>query len=139
MRDGGGREQSKYRSCLMGNEYKQPLSHESRNSIRENRNGEKFIIWISKWKKKIQQQQQQANKQTNIETNNKPTCFWINIWEVIICQTQTYCFSTSDKAVFWVSYGLTMSKSSRRVGLAVTVQYSYSKIDVLHLKVHSCL
>lgn len=97
--------------------------------------GEKFIIWISKWKKKTQQQR---NKQTK-QTNNKPTCFWMNIREVIICQTQIYCFSTSDKAVFWVSYGLTVSKSSRRVGLTVTVQYSYSKIDVLPLKVHSCL
>lgn len=49
---GGGGEQSKHSPCCMGNEYKKPLSHESRNSIKENWNAGKLIIWISKWKQK---------------------------------------------------------------------------------------
>lgn len=54
MRNGrGGGELSKHSPCWMGNEYKEPLSHESRNSGRDNWNAGKFIIWISNWKKKI--------------------------------------------------------------------------------------
>lgn len=53
MRNGrGGGELSKHSPCCMGNEYKEPLSHESRNSGRQNWNAGKFIIWISKQKKK---------------------------------------------------------------------------------------
>lgn len=53
MRDGGGGQQSKHSPCCMASEYKEPLSQESRNSLRENWNARKIIIWISKWKKKL--------------------------------------------------------------------------------------